>query len=118
MPFFLTSEVHACIFEESSIHGALPQLKMPVQELMLDLSRCAAMCYRRGGRRRNAALLRMEVAEALAAAGATREAVALMAALVQEVLHEGWLSVAAALLLRLLDCSQPLAAVCIHSACR
>ncbi len=78
---------------------------------MLDLSRCAAMCYRRGGRRRNAALLRMEGAEALAAAGATREAVSLMAALVQEVLLEGWLSVGVALLLRLLECSQPLAAV-------
>ena len=85
---------------------------------MLDMSRCAAMCYRRGGRRRNAALLRMEVAEALAAGGATREAVSLMAALAQEVLHEGWISVGAALLLRLLDCSQPLAAVRIQAPCR
>lgn len=31
------------------------------QDLWLELSRCAAMCYRRGGRRRNAALLRLEV---------------------------------------------------------
>ena len=52
-----------------------------------------------------------QVAEALAAAGVTREAVSLLAALAQEVLHEGWLSVAAALLVRLLQCSHPLAAV-------
>ena len=32
-----------------------------MQELWLELSRCAAMCYKRGGRRRNAALLRLEV---------------------------------------------------------
>ena len=69
------------------------------------------MCYRRGGRRRNAALLRLEVAEALSAAGLTREAVSLLSSLVQEVLHEGWLSIAAALLARLLDCSHPLTAV-------
>lgn len=81
------------------------------QDMWLELSRCAAMCYRRGGRRRNAALLRLEVAEALAAAGATREAVSLLAALAQEVLHEGWLSMAAALLVRLLQCSRPLTAV-------
>ena len=52
-----------------------------------------------------------QVAEALAVAGATREAVSLLAALAQEVLHEGWLSVAAALLVRLLQCSHPLTAV-------
>jgi hypothetical protein len=81
------------------------------QELWLELSRCAAMCYRRGGRRRNAALLRVEVADALARRGAAREAVSLLAAIAQEVLLEGWLTVAAGVLSRLLDCSQPLNAV-------
>lgn len=78
------------------------------QELWLELSRCAAMCYKRGGRRRNAALLRAEVADALAEAGAARDAVSLLSSLAQEVLLEGWLSLASVLLQRLLACCAPL----------
>lgn len=85
-----------------------------MQELWLELSRCAAMCYKRGGRRRNAALLRVEVAEALARRGSVREAVSLLAAIAQEVLLEGWLTLAADVLSQLLECSKPLHAVSAH----
>ncbi len=83
------------------------------QELWLELSRCAAMCYRRGGRRRNAALLRAEVADALAKSGAVRDAVSLLSSLAQEVLLEGWLGLASLLLQRLLACCAPLPPVCM-----
>ena len=85
--------------------------ELATQDLWLELSRCAAMCYKRGGRWRNAALLRAEVADALASRGSVREAVSLLGALAQEVLAEGWLHLAAALLQRLLHCSRPLTAV-------
>ena len=153
-----------------------------MQELWLELSRCAAMCYKRGGRRRNAALLRLEVrldvwvhtlsgpgmvlpnvsisllykqstcqhqlacylsrvftcrfqesvtiaaqlfvrqvAEALAGRGAVRASVSLLAALAQDALTEGWLSLAAGLLYRLLEVSAPLetvrALLTFHCSC-
>ncbi len=130
------------------------------------------MCYKRGGRRRNAALLRLEVrsnvwvdtlscpvlsipdvsisliykqsicqhwsacgfshalmnefwksvsvavhlcvpqvAEALAGRGAVLASVSLLAALAQDALVEGWLSLAAGLLYRLLEVSAPLETV-------
>lgn len=52
-----------------------------------------------------------QVAEALASRGAVRASVSLLAALAQDALTEGWLSLAAGLLFRLLDISRPLAAV-------
>ena len=52
-----------------------------------------------------------QVAEALASRGAVRASVSLLAALAQDALLEGWLSVAAGLLYRLLEISRPLVAV-------
>ena len=52
-----------------------------------------------------------QVAEALASRGAVRASVSLLAALAQDALLEGWLSLAAGLLFRLLEVSRPLVAV-------
>ena len=49
-----------------------------------------------------------QVAEALAGRGAVRASVSLLAALAQDALVEGWLSLAAGLLYRLLEVSAPL----------
>ena len=48
------------------------------------------------------------MAEALASRGAVRASVSLLAALAQDALLEGWLSLAAGLLFRLLEISRPL----------
>ena len=52
-----------------------------------------------------------QVAEALADRGAVRASVSLLAALAQDALAEGWLSLAAGLLYHLLEVSAPLATV-------
>ena len=56
-------------------------------------------------------LLARQVAEALAGRGAVRASVSLLAALAQDALLEGWLSLAAGLLYRLLEVSAPLETV-------
>ena len=53
-------------------------------------------------------LAHAQVAEALASRGAVRASVSLLAALAQDALLEGWLSLAAGLLFRLLEISRPL----------
>ena len=59
-------------------------------------------------------IVHAQVAEALASRGAVRASVSLLAALAQDALLEGWLSLAAGLLFRLLEVSRPLAAVRLH----
>ena len=61
-------------------------------------------------------LARVQVAEALAGRGAVRASVSLLAALAQDALLEGWLSLAAGLLFRLLEISRPLVAVRLRRA--
>ena len=62
-----------------------------------------------------------QVAEALAGRGAVRASVSLLAALAQDALVEGWLSLAAGLLYRLLEVSASLETVCasltFHCCC-
>ena len=86
------------------------------QELWMELSGAAAACYSRCGRRRNAALMRADAADALIARGNTARAALVLQRQCRLFVREGWWYLAAAVLPRLLHCQKLLMQVisCLH----
>jgi hypothetical protein len=73
-------------------------------ELFVALSEAAASCYARGGHARSAALLRADVADALAKQGSVHSAAELYEAQCRTFLREGWHALAARTLPKLAAC--------------
>ena len=72
----------------------------------MELSGAAAACYSMCGRKRNAALLRAGIADALVARGKVPRAALVLQRQCQLILREAWWHLAAVLLPRLLLCQK------------
>ncbi|KAK9806020.1 hypothetical protein WJX73_006019 [Symbiochloris irregularis] len=87
------------------------------QELWVELSLAAAACYSAAGRKRNAALLRAEVGQALAAAGVHAPAAQALARQTGMFLDQRWLLLSATLLPHLASCHRALSQVTPPAIC-
>jgi hypothetical protein len=76
------------------------------EELYIELSAAAARCYSYCGRKRNAALMRADVADALLRRGMLREAATLFEWQALIFTHEAWHRLAAAVLPKLIACQK------------
>ncbi len=87
------------------------------QELWMELSGAAAACYTRCGRKRNGALMMADIADALMARGNVARAAVVLQRQCRLFLKEGWWELAAAVLLRLLQCQKMLMQVLLPVMC-
>lgn len=78
----------------------------------MELTGAAAACYSVCGRKRNAALLRADIADALVARGNVPRAALVLQRQCQLILKEAWWNLAAVLLPRLMHCQKVLSQVC------
>ena len=103
----------------SQCHALRAKVSATSQALWAALSCAAATCYAAAGRRRNAALLRAEVAITVCNGKCNREAMAILASQSAAFLGEGWFAPASMLLSRLLAAQKELLPVravpCISS---